>query len=221
MTRNVERITVDQGGSDPNASSTDPSVSADGRFVAFLSEATDLVPGDDNGVADVYVRDRQRAETIRVTVAADGTDSNGVSQEPRISANGRYVVFASLSTNLLEASEGVSGGFGFQVFVRDLARERTHLVSVNVSGGYGQGDSSQPSVSRNGRYIAFTSIAGDLVPDDGTGPTDSSDVFVRDMKSSTTTRVSVSAEGGDPDRSSSQPSISDNGLAVGGVGPPF
>jgi Tol biopolymer transport system component len=211
----VERVTVDQAGGEPDGSSSDPTVSADGRFVAFLSQATDLVSGDGNGVGDVYVRDRLEGRTIRVTVGADGGDSNGESREPRISADGRFVAFTSLATNLLPASEPPLSGFTTQVFVRDLRAGTTALVSATPTGGPGEGDSREPSISTNGRFVAFTSASSDLAPGGGAGPALGHQVFVRDMKQARTIQVSVGAHGEAPDRSSESPSISGNGRFVG------
>jgi Tol biopolymer transport system component len=210
----VERVTVDQGGGEPDGSSFDPTVSADGRFVAFLSQATDLVPGDGNGMADVYVRDRVEGRTIRVTVGADGGDSNGESREPRISADGRFVAFTSLATNLLPATEPPLDGFTTQVFIRDLRAGTSALVSATPIGRPGDSDSREPSISADGRVVAFTSAATDLAPGGGVGPGLGNQVFVRDVKQAHTTQVSVGAHGEAPDRNSDSPSISGNGRYV-------
>src|SRR5204863_8802224 len=92
------------------------SMSADGRYVAFSSYATDLVPGKTNGVGDVYMRDRETGQTSRVSVSSSGARSNNGSSYPSMSADGRCVAFASPSTNLVEDD---TNGF-WDVFVRQV-----------------------------------------------------------------------------------------------------
>ncbi len=168
------------------------SISADGRYVAFASSATDLVPGDGNGVPDVFVRDLQTDSTSRVSVDTAGGDPNAISFGPSISADGRYVAFRSDASDLV-----VGDGNGFpDFFVRDLQTVYTTRVSVDTAGGDQNASSfGSPSISADGRYVAFGSLASDLVAGDGNGAVD---VFVRDLQSGVTTRVSVDTAGGDP-----------------------
>src|SRR5439155_1267798 len=148
-----------------------PSISADGRFVAFGSIYSNLVPGDTNGVPDVFVRDRAAGKTERVSVASDGTQANGESAfyaPPSISADGRFVAFSSGSTNLVP---GDTNGW-IDIFVRDRLAGATERVSV-ASGGAEANDSSfNPAISGDGRFVAFSSSATNLVQADSNGMQD-------------------------------------------------
>jgi Tol biopolymer transport system component len=209
----ITRASVDMFGGDSNAPGLVPSLSADGRYVAFNSQASDLVPGDGNGSGDVFVRDLRTGTTVRASVDIDGGDSNGNSGAPSISADGRYVAFDS------EASDLVPGdGNSFKdVFVRDLRAGTTVRASVDLDGGDPNFDSSggPPSISADGRYVAFASIASDLVPGDGTFGFSTDDIFVRDLTAGTTVRASIDVDGGDPNSfSMNVPSISADGRYV-------
>lgn len=167
-----------------NGDSFDEAVSADGRYVAFTSDATNLVPGDTNGKSDVFVQDRVSGAVTRVSTATGGAESNGDSQEPQISADGRYVTFASTATNLVS---GDTNG-EFDVFVHDRATGTTSRVSVSSAGVQADKGSLGSVISGDGRYIAFQSLATNLVVGD---TNDAWDVFLRDQVENTTRRVSV------------------------------
>ncbi len=139
-------------------------VSANGRYVAFYSYADNLVPGDTNTNYDVFVRDRQTGTTTLVSGGVSGPGDGGAF-DPSISADGRYVAFYSNSTNLVPG--GANGNY--QIFLRDLQTSTTTLVSTG-SNGQGDGNSGSPSISANGRYIAFYSSSSNLTP---RGATDS------------------------------------------------
>src|SRR5213595_159425 len=115
----TERVSMDSAGNEGNGGSGGPAISADGRFVAFASYASNLVPGDTNGVADVFVHDRQTGTTKRVSVNSAGTQGNGGSGSPAISADGRFVAFSSYATNLVP---GDTNGV-VDVFVHDRRSE--------------------------------------------------------------------------------------------------
>lgn len=158
--------------------------SADGRFVAFSYPFDDLVAGDTNGGTDVFVRDRQLGTTTLVSRAADGSLGNAASTHPRLSADGRYVVFESRATNLVA---GHAGRTRMDVYRKDLQTGAILCVSVDNSGSVANGDSSSPTVSADGRYVAFT------------GTTDLANLgvvittyaaYVRDTVGNTTTVVS-------------------------------
>jgi uncharacterized repeat protein (TIGR01451 family) len=184
-------------------------ISADNRFVVFASGSDQLVVGDANGQQDVFVRDRQTGTTAIVSRAFDGSPSNGPSGTPKISANGRYVAFVSLATNLVP---GDTNGHP-DVFVRDVQAGTTTRVSVSSSGGQANYGGSHPSISADGRYIAFASSAQDLVPPEMN--LYNSDVFLRDTALGTTERVSVRADGSQIVGSDSfDPSISADGRRV-------
>ena len=142
-------------------------MSADGRYVTFESEASNVVPGDTNHARDVFVRDLRSGTTERVSVATDGTQANSDSLIPAISADGRYVAFES-DANLVPGDTNE----GWDVFVRDLRSGTTRRVSV-ATGGTQAGDDSGdgPAISADGRYVAFDSEASNLVPGDRTALT--------------------------------------------------
>jgi Tol biopolymer transport system component len=203
-------------------------VSPDGRFVVFSSDATDLVSNDTNGVSDVFVRDLRNGTTALVSSNRTGTDSgngrSGINPGSllapfAISANGRFVVFGSIATDLVTIPTSGRG----DIFVRDLHAGQTSLVSVNVS-ATGSGDIptgdleiSPSSISADGRFITFSSTAGNLVVGDHNG---GPDVFVRDLQLGMTTLVSVNQTGtGGGNRSSVRPSMSANGRFIAFASP--
>ena len=200
------RVSVDSAGAEGNNNSGTPSISSNGRYVAFRSTASNLVPGDGNGHTDVFVHDRQTGLTTRVSVDSAGAEGNNLSIEPSISADGSCVAFASFASNLVTGD-----GNGEDVFVHDLRTGLTTRVSVDSAGAEGNDFSREPSISSNGRYVAFRSIASNLVPGDGNGH---SDVFVHDRWTGLTTRVSLDSAGAEGNLASSQPSISSNGRCV-------
>ncbi len=169
--RIVERVSVDAAGNEVGGGSYEPSISADGRYVAFSSDATNLVPGDTNGCFDVFVRDRQSDSVERVSVGDGGTEGNSYSDVPSISADGRYVAFCSDATNLVP---GDTNGC-YDIFVYDRQNRGIERASADGSGAEGNGYSYQSSISADARYVAFTSSATNLVPNDTNGM---DDIFV-------------------------------------------
>jgi Tol biopolymer transport system component len=137
-----------------------PDISADGRYVVFSSEATNLVDDDTNGDSDVFVHDLVLGSTSRVSVSTQGTQAHGPSFQPRISADGRYVVFRSIASDL------VPGSGPSQIFVRDLVEQTTELASKDSSGVPAVGNSMTATISGDGRYVFFASDAKNLVADD-------------------------------------------------------
>ena len=156
--------------------------------MAFYSNASNLVEGDSNGFGDVFVHDRVTGETMRVSVASDGTQGNSMSDTPSISADGRYVAFSSYASNLVD---GDTNGW-IDVFVHDRVTGITELVSVASDGTQGNNYSALPSISTEGRYVTFESVASNLVDGDTNG---SYDVFVHDRVTGETQRVSVTSDG--------------------------
>ena len=186
-TGRTSRVSVSSDGVEANGTSFRPSISADGRYVAFRSSASNLVPGDRNGVEDIFVRDRVTGRTIRASVGPGGAEANGPSVASSISANGRYVVFTSQASNLVPGdNNGVD-----DVFVRDLVAHRTFRVSVGVT-REANGRSEGSSISANGHAVAFRSFANDLVPGDTNALADD---FVRNWVTGKTERVDVSSAG--------------------------
>jgi Tol biopolymer transport system component len=196
------RVSVGSAGQADSASAG-PSLSAHGRYVAFYSEADNLVPGDANGWEDVFVRDRLAGTTRLVSLSPAGTQFNGPSLFPSISADGRLVVWESISI----APDGSSTD---DVFIRDLVEGITSQVSVGIGGREPNGRSGKPHISADGRYVAFESTASNLVRGDTNGV---SDVFVRDLTTGAITRVSVGA-GGQANAAAGQAAISADGRFV-------
>jgi VCBS repeat-containing protein len=183
------RVSVASDGTQADRGSTNPKLSADGRYVAFTSFATNLVAGDTNGVADVFVHDRQTGVTTRVSVASDGTQGDGASQGAVISADGRYVVFGSDASNLIAGdTNGVA-----DVFVHDRQTGVTTRVSVANDGSESNGASAVRKLSEDGRFVAFASVASNLAPDD---PNDTLHVFVVGGVTVSPTSVNLDSAGG-------------------------
>jgi hypothetical protein len=203
----VSVATSGQQGNDISARFSVPAISANGRIVAFDSQATSLVSGDSNHVVDVFVRDRDAGTTDRVSVSSAGVAGNGTSTRPTIDASGNLVVFDSSASNLV-ASDTNSV---LDVFVHDRTNHTTSRVSVSSAGAQGNGASYSPMISANGRYVTFISIASNLVPNDTNGV---EDAFVRDLQLGTTERVSLSTAGVPGNNSTTLTSISGDGNVV-------
>ncbi|MEV0262598.1 hypothetical protein AB0I49_14785 [Streptomyces sp. NPDC050617] len=227
-------------------------VSADGRYAVFSSTADDLVPGDTNGEADLFVKDLRTGATELVSAAADGTRADSWSAEPAISADGRYVAFTSAATNLVPGdADGAPG-----IFVRDRRTGRTERITggteripgggtgggtgsgtgAGTAGGIGAGTGSgagagvgtgartaggagsgadrgarSPAISADGNVVAFVSARADLVPGDTNGVRD---VFAYDRRTHTTRRASVASDGAQADAASASPVVSADGHHV-------
>jgi Tol biopolymer transport system component len=200
-----------------------PVLSGDGRFVAFSSQANDLVPGDDNDSFDVFVRDLQNGTTTRVSVDTSGGDANASSSSPSISADGHLVAFVSGATDLV-VGDGSGGINQNDVFVRNLLTGVTTRVSVDMAGGDADATSDEISISANGRFVAFSSDAADLVPGDShrvddQGSQFDSDVFVRDLQTGTTTRPASTLQA--PLRTSAASALTSRATAVSSSSPPM
>ncbi len=201
------RVSVATGGAQGNDESGDPAISGSGSIIAFESQASNLVPGDNNGTWDVFVHDRSNGQTRRVSVRSNGQEANGASRDPAVSANGRFVVFDSAASNLV--SKDTNGKR--DVFIHDLATGKTRRVSVSSAERQGNGYSSNADVNGWGRFVTFNSSATNLVKND---TSTRGDVFVRDLQRGTTVRVSVSSKGRQANRASGDPTISDNGRYI-------
>lgn len=191
----IWRVSVASDGTQANSSSWAPSISEDGRYVAFSSAANNLVPNDTNDTSDVFVHDRQTAQTTLVSVASNGTQGNKGSGRPSISADGRYVAFVSWANNLVLGDTNDLD----DVFVHDRQTGITTRVSVASDGTEGNGESIFPTISGDGRYVAFISYADNLVSYD---TNERNDVFVHDRVTGQTTLVSVASDGTQGDRDS-------------------
>lgn len=204
LAQTTTRISVAAGNLQADDISIDASISADGRFVAFQSAATNLVMFDVNGTDDVFVRDRMTDTTLRVSVHSFGLEGNGPSGAAVISANGRYVAFDSLASNLVANDTNNRR----DVFVHDRTLLLTQRVSVGPGGVESDGISSKPSISADGRFVAFQSRGTTLVAGDTNGV---SDVFVWDRSTGLVTRVSVDSNGLQASDGSDSASISNAG----------
>lgn len=192
-----------------NGGSFDPSVSGNGQFVAFRSEASNLLPGDTNSKRDVFVRDMTAGTTVLVSRGVGGVAANGESDSPSISADGNYVVFSSVASNLSPLDTGPTVR---DIFVFNRATNEVTLVSRNAGRtGSGNQDSSEPSISTDGRFVAFTSAADNLVAGDTNGV---SDIFVYDISTGAMNRVSVSEAGAEGNGASTDANIAPQGLFV-------
>ena len=169
------RVSVGPGNAQGNGRSFIPALSADGRYAAFYSDASNLVAGDTNGARDVFVRDLQTGETTRVSVSTSGAEANGDSFAPAVSSDGRFVAFASSASNLVDGDTNDAN----DVFVRDRQTNTTTRVSVGFDGSQANGGSDQPSLSGDGRLVAFTSAATNIVAGDLNGVRDA---FVYDRQ---------------------------------------
>jgi Tol biopolymer transport system component len=203
----TRRVSVSSADIEGNADSTYPSISADGRFVAFQSSASNLIGTDTNAHADIFVRDRRTGTTRRVSVSSAGVEGNADSHLASISASGRFVAFDSGASNLVGGDLNAVS----DVFVRDREAGKTKRVSVSSAGIQGNGGSDHPSISADGRLVAFDSGASNLV---GSDLNAAYDVFVRDRETGKTKRVSVSTEGTEGDAGSYWPAISADGRFV-------
>lgn len=190
------RLSVSSAGAEADDESEAPDLDSKARWVVFESDATNLVPGDTNGVPDVFVRDLKAGTTLRVSVSSAGAEGDG--RSANAFTNGKLVVFESDATNL------VSGDTNGErdVFVHEVATGITTRASVDSSGAEADGPSQHGFVDRKGRTIVFASDATNLVPAD---TNDRRDVFVRDLKTGTTTRVNLDAGGNQGDANSENP----------------
>ncbi|MCC6500114.1 MAG: hypothetical protein IT313_07595 [Anaerolineales bacterium] len=207
-TGTLTRVSVDSVGAEANNASKRPSISGDGRFVAFESDASNLVPNDTNASTDIFVKDRQTGEVTRVSVDSAGSQADQGSGGATISADGRFVAFVSDASNLVaNDTNGMT-----DVFVRDRQLGITARVSVSSSGEQANALSDFPlAISSDGRYVVFNSDATNLVANDTNGVTD---VFLRDTQTGVTERVSIASDGSQANNSSSSPSISASGQFV-------
>ncbi|HKU52850.1 MAG TPA: hypothetical protein VJQ25_10315, partial [Nitrospira sp.] len=207
QTGRTDRVSVHSSGAQAQADSVYPSISDDGRFVAFKSPATNLVDNDTNAKWDIFVRDRQSGQTIRVSVDSNGVQGNQDSHEPAISANGRFVAFQSDADNLvIQDHNNVS-----DVFVHDQQTGLTERISVEFNGLEANGGSYKPTLSANGQYGAFTSRASNLVSGDANGW---GDIFVYDRQNGLTERISIDSNGSEANGDSWTPVISADGRFV-------
>ena len=206
---------IRSNGDDANGDSSGPAISGNGRFVVFNSDADNLVPSDENTSADIFVHDLRTRKTDRVSIATNGDEGGGVGSQPNISFTGRYVAFDTASQ-----LSGRDNNHADDIYLRDRKTDKTELVSQTSAGvDATDGDSEDPWVSKDGRFVAYSSEADDLVPNDGNS---SSDIFVHDRKTDKTRHVSLATDDNERSGISENPSISGNGnLIAFGSNAPF
>ena len=191
-----------------NDESSEPNISKTGQFVVFHSAADNLVANDTNGVDDCFLRDQGAGTTERVSLRNGGGQSNDTCWGPDVSADGRFVVFGSFAATDLVA---VTPTQQSDIFVRDRQAGTTVRVSVSSSGAQADGPSEDPAISADGTIIAFESEATNLVAGD---TNDRRDVFVHDLTTGETRRVSVSSRGAQGNGTSRDPDVSADGRWV-------
>lgn len=250
----IELTSINQNGVAGNGPSYAPKLSLDGRYIAFQSQATDLVPNDGNGFQDIFVFDRVTGTTKRVNISSNGVEANGESDNALISNNGEYVVFTSAANNL---TDGDTNQYK-DIFIHNLTANTTERIVINYYNGVSPNDitsdgrfisfgrkmesaytnsfiydcltgleeqvslandgsgenhvSDQSSISDDGRYVAFHSDSTNLIPPPGY--TNFGDIFVRDRQNGITELISVSVNGANGDGNSDSPFISNDGRFV-------
>nr|WP_161501299.1 SdrD B-like domain-containing protein [Rhodopirellula sp. SM50] len=203
----LDRISTTADGTESDGQSDSPSISADGRFIAFSSLASNLVADDTNRWRDIFVKDTVTGAIERVSLSVNGDQPDGASYTPSISGDGNVVVYRSVAQNLVQDDRNVAS----DIFAYDRRTGVTRRVSANLDLDEGNEDSFAPAVSGNGRFVAFESTASNLVAGDTNGV---ADIFVTDLHTGLTERVSVASDGAQSNRGSFQPSLSDDGRYV-------
>ncbi len=181
------RVSLDEHGAQVFQRSGDPEISTDGSWIVF-SSAAGLVAGDTNGLRDLYRLDRQSGDLVRVSTASDGTQGNGISYSPKVSDDGRLVVFLSSASNLVPADTNNWG----DVFLKNIETGECTRINVSSSGQQAYGETIWPTISGDGSTITFNSKAGNLVPGDTNG---NWDAFVHDPATGETERFNVRPDG--------------------------
>lgn len=203
----ARQVCLAPGGAQPDQASQPVAISADGHYALVDSLADNLLPQGNNGNGGVFVCDLRDGRLRRADLGPAGVQPDGYSYGGGISADGRYVVFTSAAGNLVPGTtKGVDN-----IYLRDLRTGRTELVSVGDRRLPQVGDSGQPGISPDGRYVVFQSNRADLVPGDTNGV---GDIFVLDRRTGRTVRASVGGDGGQATASSVSPAISADGSRV-------
>ena len=247
----TERVSVSSSGEQADQDSWGHGISRNARFVVFSSQADNLVVDDHNYAEDIFVRDRTAGTTTRINLSSAGEEANGFSDEPQISANGRYVVYITYATNLTSDTNftgaklmlydrlsqsttfispetngprdpviSANGGVvaysdamrDWTIDVYDRETDTTSFASVNAAGDPANGASMEPAISATGRLVAFKSRATNLTPRRDTNNTD--DIFIHNLETGNTTEVSLNSDGQLGDLGSRFPALSANGRYV-------
>lgn len=203
----ITRVSVSSSAAQANAASHSPSISADGRYVVFVSDATNLVSADTNSKSDVFLHDRNTATTTRISVSTALLQADGDSNAPFINLDGTHVAYVSDATNLVSADTNSAK----DIFLYALSGATTTRISFRSNGLETNGDSYQPALNSDASYLVWTSDATNIVSNDSNAV---SDVFFRNLSSGAVERLSVSAAGSDGDGASFSPRISSLGTLI-------
>ncbi len=214
QTNTMQRISISSNGEQADDYSLRPSISGDGRFVTYMSYAKNLVDHDHNHQLDVYIHDRENKTTELVSISTDGKAGNTKSMNPVISSDGRFVAFESFSNNLIAGDINENP----DIFVRNIPEGKTEVISLSTRNQQANHGSSNAAISADGRYVLFQSPARNLVPVDNKRSDENewnfSDVFLRDRELGTTELISVNLDGKPGNHPSGSPSVSQDGRHV-------
>ena len=205
------RVSESREGVQADRASVQPVLSANGRFVAFTSAATNLVSAEKISTSDIFLKDRESGRIDRLTIGWDGGESDGDSVAPSMSADGQFIVFQSTATNLVRNDQTDRISRPFNIFLYSAITGDVVRLSRTPDGGLPNGESFAPSISADGRYVAFESRASNFGPFDRNGR---KDIYVVETSSGRIELVSIDAAGGQFNSDSFQPSISGNGQRV-------
>lgn len=203
----IARVSVASDGTQANGYSGANFLSDDGRYILFESNASNLVSNDVNGDTDTFIYDRLNQTVELISIAPNGSQADGSSGSGFISGNGRYVSYASAATNLVSQDNNSQR----DVFVYDRQDKTTELVSVSTEGTQANGMSTFSVTSEDGRYVAFESMADNLVSGDTNGL---SDIFIRDRQAATTERINLAPNGAQANGVSILDAISEDGRYI-------
>ena len=203
----ITRVSIDSQGHEADGDSSQPAISADGRFVAFTSTSSNLAPGQLRDICHILVHDRVTGQTSLTSVSTSGEPATEHCLHPAISDDGRFVTFASFASNLVDDDTNKRS----DIFVHDRHTGETTRISVSARGIESNDHSSLPAISADGRFVVFSSDADNLVPNDTNGRRD---IFVHDRHTGEVELVSVDSAGHPANSHSYAPDISDDGRFV-------
>ncbi len=203
----IKRISLKSDGTQANGQSGSTSISDNGRYTIFESNATNLIPNDLNGHTDIFIYDDVDETVELITLAPDGVQANGSSSSGEISSHGNYITFSSVADNLVLNDTNEQR----DIFVYDRINKTTELVSIATDGIQANGLNLFSTINANGNIVAFESIADNLVTDDTNGQ---KDIFVRDRANQITRRIRIGLNGAQANAASNLGSISANGRYI-------